>query len=677
MHSKPTQAPWWMMGHALVGVSLSSMVCGILLANSALAWAVLGVGLAVGALVLQWKMGRVDASLGRGHTLKTLQSLLSVSAFLLSIALVNPIFTALFVAFPLVIARLPFPHGRKAWVMSSAAASLLLWTTELTLLSVFAISLAALLMAVFSLRPQQDRVLTAYLPEESLKLRRPAFLLQADPERRNKEKEASTTDTLHQLVSMARASLRGRFAGVFWLDAEQQKMTPAIVETSTDIPIFDRALALDTVFPGLDLFQRPSQQVQLDGSPAWYLEARLADAQLLISHVVDDGIALGLLIVERPVAAGPFESPDFIVAEHCAKLCAQQLRQERASLSAARTSHDLRLVARAAELLSDTLSEAEVYRLGEELFLELLGEVEVAFLTLQDGVLHIAHATEGWAPLKTGHTLTREPSLVTLAIQRRHSLPYRPEGESDDPALFGSSFGKIDPRHHLVIPLVSGREAHSAVVLRVNDPQLLRPSLRERLQLVSTQLAAALGIARAYESMVVRATTDGMTRLLNHMTFRDQSAQAVERAQRTKRPLSVLLLDIDHFKSVNDTYGHGIGDDVIRAVAKAVREQVRRVDIAARYGGEEFAVVLENTGEEGALLFAERLRMNVEALVHESEQGPFSITISIGVAVFPHQGSTAEELVENADAALYVSKRSGRNRVSVWSHKASLNEHVA
>src|SRR5699024_2568369 len=169
--------------------------------------------------------------------------------------------------------------------------------------------------------------------------------------------------------------------------------------------------------------------------------------------------------------------------------------------------------------------------------------------------------------------------------------------------------------------------AHSAVVLRVPEAGVFHTTARQRLGLLSKQIAAALGIARAYETMAQRATHDGMTQLLNHMAFREQSALAVERAARPERPLSVLILDIDHFKAVNDTYGHAVGDEVIRSVAEVIRSQVRRVDIAARYGGEEFVVLLEDTSADGAYLFAERLRARVEALRHQSEDIVFQVTI--------------------------------------------------
>lgn len=680
--SAPQAPPWWRWAHATVGVSLAGLLAvglsHLLVEGSRLAWPLLFAVLVLAAGGLYWKIGKVDASLGRGRILLGIQAYSIAAAGLGLLTTLHPMFAGLVVAFPLVSARLRYPSAGAPWVFASALTGLVLFSTPIPFLGAFALVTMALVVAGLTIRSTPARIHTAYVPEDSLKLHRPAFLLEADPALHEKQNEASTTDTLHQLVSTARAAARGRFAGIFWLDSAHTHVSAAIVETSLEVELHGAPLPCAQVFSDVTWSETSSTQLTLDHAPAWYADAPVDDAQLLVAQIVDDGIALGLLIVERAAAHGVYRHADVVVAEHCAKLVARQLRQERQAIAARRTSHELRLVARAAELLSDTLHEREVYRLGEELYRELLGEVEVAFVQKNDDeVLQFTYLSMSWDTHTAGDVLPATPSLISVAIQRRHTLPYRPEGEHDDPPLFGDVRTKLAMDQHLVLPLVSGREAHSAVVLRVPDAAALRPAVRDRLQLVSTQLAAALSIARSYESMVVRATTDGMTRLLNHVTFRDQSAQAVERARRNKHPLSVLLLDIDHFKAVNDTYGHGVGDDVIRRVADAIRAQVRRVDVAARYGGEEFAIVLENTGEEGALLFAERLRTAIEGQRFTSDQGDFGVTVSVGVAVYPAHGQRAEQLTENADAALYVSKRAGRNRVTIWSEKGSAAAQVA
>jgi diguanylate cyclase (GGDEF)-like protein/PAS domain S-box-containing protein len=152
------------------------------------------------------------------------------------------------------------------------------------------------------------------------------------------------------------------------------------------------------------------------------------------------------------------------------------------------------------------------------------------------------------------------------------------------------------------------------------------------------------------------AATDGLTRLNNRRAFQDKLGQEVERAARDGSPLSLLLLDVDCFKQFNDVYGHPAGDSALRSVACLLEETARSTDFVARYGGEEFAILLANTDEDGAVAFAERFRR----AVMEGEWRQSKITVSVGAATLTH-GAVGADLVEEADAALYYSKRSGRN----------------
>jgi diguanylate cyclase len=139
-----------------------------------------------------------------------------------------------------------------------------------------------------------------------------------------------------------------------------------------------------------------------------------------------------------------------------------------------------------------------------------------------------------------------------------------------------------------------------------------------------------------------------------------------ERAQRLGGQVALLLCDIDHFKKVNDTYGHPFGDEALREVAKVLRDTVRTIDLAARYGGEEFTVILENTDRKGALLLAERIRTQIEALRLLCGTTPVPLTMSLGIAIYPEHSSDTTTLIAKADQALYAAKEGGRNQVQCW-----------
>jgi diguanylate cyclase (GGDEF)-like protein len=158
------------------------------------------------------------------------------------------------------------------------------------------------------------------------------------------------------------------------------------------------------------------------------------------------------------------------------------------------------------------------------------------------------------------------------------------------------------------------------------------------------------------------ATTDPLTGTFNRRHFMDLMAREQRRADRYGTTYSVLMIDIDHFKRVNDTYGHQIGDLAIQAMAQACQKIMRPTDIVARYGGEEFIVTLTHTNQAGALKVAERLRQAVADIVVPTEQGALSFTISIGVSTYV-AASRLEHIIAAADHALYAAKAGGRNRV--------------
>lgn len=159
------------------------------------------------------------------------------------------------------------------------------------------------------------------------------------------------------------------------------------------------------------------------------------------------------------------------------------------------------------------------------------------------------------------------------------------------------------------------------------------------------------------------AVTDGLTGLFNHRRFHEVLQAELLRALRHKRPMGVLMVDVDFFKKVNDTLGHPAGDELLRRLADVLSRDLRQTDLIARYGGEEFAVVLPETTKAEATQVAERMRVAVEAKLNGTDQWKQKITVSIGIATFPEDGTSGEALLEAADQAMYLAKRSGRNRV--------------
>jgi two-component system, cell cycle response regulator len=203
--------------------------------------------------------------------------------------------------------------------------------------------------------------------------------------------------------------------------------------------------------------------------------------------------------------------------------------------------------------------------------------------------------------------------------------------------------------------------------LGAND-YLLKPIDRnELLARVRTQVRRKRyheKLRHNYEQSLSMALTDSLTGVFNRRYVSAHLPRLMERSWESQKPVAILMFDIDHFKTVNDTYGHGVGDEVLREVANRTNRNLRNFDLVARYGGEEFIVVMPDTDRDAAYAVAERLRRRVgeETFAVSTQAAEITVTISIGVAVVDGVGDTADAILKRADDALYQAQRSGRNR---------------
>jgi two-component system cell cycle response regulator len=232
----------------------------------------------------------------------------------------------------------------------------------------------------------------------------------------------------------------------------------------------------------------------------------------------------------------------------------------------------------------------------------------------------------------------------------------------------------LDVEIRSVIALPFSLDRRQAGVFFLRRTRTEPPLTAEDVHFADTVIKAAVAaIQRAQVIEMTKADnarlealahTDPLTLVLNRRALVNRLMAEVDRARRYESVVTILMIDLDHFKGVNDTYGHLAGDQVLRDVAVLLQHEVRSVDIVARYGGEEFMVVLPETSTEGAVTFAERIRERIEAQTFESTGHSLLLTTSIGVATFPSaRVASMEDLVARADEALYRAKAEGRNRV--------------
>jgi diguanylate cyclase (GGDEF)-like protein len=219
----------------------------------------------------------------------------------------------------------------------------------------------------------------------------------------------------------------------------------------------------------------------------------------------------------------------------------------------------------------------------------------------------------------------------------------------------------------IVIPMI----AHNSVLGLIEvQSRRLSPALTETrarfFEVMASTAANALRNAQLFEEVEHRARTDYLTGLPNHRYFQATLSVELGRAQRHNHPLSLLIIDLDFLKQVNDRFGHPSGDMVIREIAATIRATCREIDFAARYGGEEFTVILSETPLSGAIQVADRIK---ESIAAREFPGIGSVTASIGISNYPVNALSKEDLIRIADQALYVAKKDGRNRVAYFNYQ--------
>ena len=217
------------------------------------------------------------------------------------------------------------------------------------------------------------------------------------------------------------------------------------------------------------------------------------------------------------------------------------------------------------------------------------------------------------------------------------------------------------PEHALVVPIQRTGQLMGAMELYLNAWRELTEDQADLLNGVASQAAIAIRHAQLFAAQEENALTDELTKLPNRRALAQRFLQEMQRAKRHKNAIAFLMIDLDHFKQVNDTYGHLNGDAVLAELAQILAGSARESDVCARYGGEEFALILHETTESGAKILAERIRAKVAAATFP---GGLKLTISVGVAA-TDDAALFTQLMDRADQALYAAKQGGRNQVRV------------
>lgn len=301
--------------------------------------------------------------------------------------------------------------------------------------------------------------------------------------------------------------------------------------------------------------------------------------------------------------------------------------------------------------------------------------LEIVLRTAVDG----AGAAGGRATMRARpdaqlHQVAQAGTLDDLTAALRQAEAAVLEAGAPREASVGDVTALAHPLRAVQQPDEDGPPRVTGIVSVARAGVPFRPSERELFHYLAGQASVSIENVGLHETVERQAVTDELTGLSNRRRFQEALASEVERSRRFGQPVGLMMLDIDNFKKVNDTYGHPAGDLVLREVARIVKEFSREIDEPARYGGEELCVVLPGTDLEGAYQLAERVRLGIEALrlpIRTADDEPLRVTASFGVATHPQNADDPRGLVAGADAALYEAKHSGKNRTERAAEVAS------
>ncbi|MBK8996911.1 MAG: diguanylate cyclase [Myxococcales bacterium] len=494
---------------------------------------------------------------------------------------------------------------------------------------------------------------------------------------RNEEERLlrSGVDEIHQALAFAldllRRTLGLRTAVLLWLDSGGQNLHLQEISSSDDGIVPGPFSAKDGIFAAALGERTP---VSLHGAKAaqhtpYYAELPRVGS-VCAAPLVEHGHPRGLLVVDRE-SPEPFTAQEEELLANATVFLLRAIENERVFVQLERAKIEQGKLYRAVDTLNTAHTEKQVIEACVAAAREFTA-FDFAVVTLFDkstGEHEICAVSGDGQDELVGQRFRHNSGLVSMVVANRHPLPYRGDYDPDRQVVFSRRLTPPPMPSLLVLPLVVHERALGTLVLGSQRRGAFGESVRPTLEVLASHVAVSLANARMFKRLEEMATTDGLTGLFNKRALVEMATQKIKSSTRFKKPLSVLVCDLDHFKRVNDNYGHDVGDIVIRGFGDVLRRTKRDTDMVARFGGEEFVVVCEETDAEGAALLAERIRSEIEAATFHSTEGPLKVTCSVGVATFPAAGRDWDALFKATDEALYASKRGGRNRVTVWSSR--------
>jgi two-component system, cell cycle response regulator len=479
-------------------------------------------------------------------------------------------------------------------------------------------------------------------------------------------------DAASWVLGTLKRSLAAATVALLWIDDDGERIKLKEVASDADDITEARRLASAGIFGAVVRDRQAILCAATKPGQLPYYEGGRAGVAVVAVPVIEHGHLRGILAADREA---PFSEADRDLLADASAQMLRVVQAEQVFRAVERAKYEHERFYQATAMLGRALTVEQVIETAFDAAAAIV-EYDVAAIALYDKAksrhkIAAVRVRAGGEGLIDPEQLTNlefkdNAGLASMVVKNRHYLPAGGEPREVSAPIYTRKVKIEDARSLLVLPLLAADEPVGTLTLVARAEKRFGKDVREMLAVIANQVAIALENGFLYRKMETMATTDGLTGLTNHRTFQQRFADLLERAARHGHRVALLLCDVDHFKKVNDTYGHPVGDEVLRRVARVLQEVPRKIDIPARYGGEEFAVLLDNVDVAQAKQVAERIRIEISRVVVDSDKGPLSVTESIGIAAFPDDGKDRATLIERADLALYHAKHTGRNRVVTW-----------
>lgn len=476
---------------------------------------------------------------------------------------------------------------------------------------------------------------------------------------RKMETAAELDSALYDLLESLRSALPSQDAMLFMQDSEGKNVYLRVWSGSGNV-IENAVIPVGQGLVGWVAKEKGPVLVREKARGLGYIGDEDASGSFIAVPVMNGGVLEGVLALDSP-GSDIFGEEDKETLSRFARVVVYLLQKARAYRQvdiSAQTSAALHAISSqiSSSLDIDVILD-NLARLSKEVV--PYDYLTVTFIEGQNAVFVRAIGYDGMKIPEGAFPVAG--SYLGWIVENRHEFSFSDRQAGKMPVFPGGVL-KTDSRSFLGIPLKSQEKVIGVLTVASREAAAITAYHHEMLKIVANQAAVNITNAKLHNVVLRMATTDGLTGLINHRHFQEKADEEFRRVSRYPQPVSVLMFDIDHFKKINDAYGHPVGDAVLKKVANILMETVRTVDVAARYGGEEFVALLGNTDAKGAGQMAERIRGKIEKARFTLEGKGIPVTVSVGYATSPDDGTTKQEIMERADQALYHAKRSGRNR---------------